>query len=298
MPQNDGHTLVARTTLSASELTAIQQLAELCKRYENLRMRWSWDELRQQVNAANNDFLYYADDKLVGYVHLYDDFSGEYELAGMVHPDYRRRGIFQALLRKAREEHADAKRFILVCEEGSGSGQAMLAQLGATLSFAEHEMQLEHFRESSTFDDRLTFKPAEFDDLDVIATILSRSFGQDETIFRKRLEQRFKNPHQRYYIATFGEESVGCEEPVGCLRLDDADGEFGIYSVGVVPDYRGRGYGRQMMEEIIRTVRASSQKTIMLDVDTTNTPAISLYTSCGFRTRATHGYYEISAQKG
>ena len=46
-----------------------------------------------------------------------------------------------------------------------------------------------------------------------------------------------------------------------------------------------------MLEEIIRRVRASSQKTIRLEVDTRNVIAINLYQTCGFRTRTTYNYY-------
>ncbi|MBV9227977.1 MAG: GNAT family N-acetyltransferase, partial [Chloroflexi bacterium] len=67
----------------------------------------------------------------------------------------------------------------------------------------------------------------------------------------------------------------------------------GIYGFGILPDYRGRSYGRQMLEETIRTIRSQSQKTITISVDTTNTNALGLYLSCGFEIKATYGYYAM-----
>ena len=74
------------------------------------------------------------------------------------------------------------------------------------------------------------------------------------------------------------------------------DKEIGIYGFIVRPDYRGQGYGRQMLEEAIRTIQFRSSKGIMLDVDTNNTNAIGLYRSCGFEVRATYAYYGLDLQ--
>ena len=75
--------------------------------------------------------------------------------------------------------------------------------------------------------------------------------------------------------------------------------EVGIYGFVVRSAYRGRGYGRQMLEETIRTIQASSQKKIMLEVDTENTNAVGLYRSCGFKATKTYGYssLDISRQR-
>ena len=78
------------------------------------------------------------------------------------------------------------------------------------------------------------------------------------------------------------------------IRLDEMEQDIGIYGFVVVPDYRGRGYGRQMLEETIRTIRSVSQKRITLEVDTTNTNAMGLYLSVGFDVETTYNYYAIN----
>jgi ribosomal protein S18 acetylase RimI-like enzyme len=104
----------------------------------------------------------------------------------------------------------------------------------------------------------------------------------------------------QYYLATFGEETLGCREPVASLRVEDRGDEIGIYSFGVLPDYRGRGYGRQMLEEVILTVHNSTkagdetQPRIMLDVHTNNSAAVALYRSCGFQVKTTYDHVVVS----
>ena len=81
----------------------IQQLTDLCNLYENLHLHFSQHRLGNRLDRIMPNFLYYEDEKLVGYL-VPDSFGmEEKELLGMVHPDYRRRGIFTALLEAAKE---------------------------------------------------------------------------------------------------------------------------------------------------------------------------------------------------
>lgn len=291
MTEAQPHTLVRKRTPTTEELVAIQQLAALCNSHDHLHMRLDWDRSGAEVS----DFLYYQDSALVGYLMAYGFGKDERELTGMVHPEHRRRGIARALLQAAREEYTGhgVRELLLISEQHSTSGKAFVAAVGARYKFSEHEMVLSHLQERFQFDDRLIFRPANPDDLDALATIHSAVEGTLAEREKPRIQDFLHDPRRRYYIATFGENEVGCQEPVGCLRLDEMEHEIGIYSFAVIPDYQDRGYGRQMLEEVIRSIHARSQKPIMLDVDVTNARAIHLYRSCGFDIKTTYDYYSI-----
>jgi ribosomal protein S18 acetylase RimI-like enzyme len=243
------------------------------------------------------DFLWYEQGILVGYLALMAFMSDEEcELVSVVHPDFRRRGIFRALLEEAKRElrPREGKRFILTCEHSSQSGQACVRAVDATLDFSEHEMVLGTFHERLAYDDRLVFQAASSEDLPVIASLFAIDRHESEENSLHRVQQIAARPRQQFYLATFGDEQLGCHEPVGTLRLLDLDTQFGIYGFIVHPDYRGRGYGRQMLQEIIHIARDKSDKPIMLDVDVTNERALGLYRSVGFETRATYDYYVLT----
>jgi ribosomal protein S18 acetylase RimI-like enzyme len=298
MSQMQRQGLIKKSTLTDMELAEIKQLTDLCNTYENLYMRLSFSMLRERSSRADNDFLYYEQNMLVGYLALDEWGMDEKEVIAMVHPDFRRKGIFAALFAAVREEcqQREIPRLLLVCEQASRSGQGCVNAIGGRLDFSEHEMVLESFQERFTFDERLSFHEAGRGDLDAIAAVLSVSFNDPEPLVTANLLKRFaQEAHPRIYLATFGEGELSCKEPVGTLRLDEFDGVIGIYGFGVVPDYRGRGYGRQMLEEAIRMIRATSQHPIMLDVETDNASAIGLYTSCGFRIKTTYDYYTVPA---
>ncbi|MBA2395642.1 MAG: GNAT family N-acetyltransferase [Ktedonobacteraceae bacterium] len=297
MSQIQRQGLAKKATLTDVDITEIKQLTDVCNAYENLYMRLGFSMLRERSGRVYNDFLYYERNVLVGYLALEEWGTDEKELIIMVHPDFRRKGICTALLVAAREEgqQRQISRFLLVCEQSSSSGQGYIKAIGARLDFSEHEMVLASFQERSTFDERLSFHEAGRGDIDVVAKVLSASFDEPEPLATANLLKRFaQEPRPRIYLATLGEGEVSCKEPIGSLRLDEFDGVVGIYGFGVVPDYRRRGYGRQILEEAIRMVRATSQQPIMLDVETDNIPAIGLYTSCGFRIKTTYDYYNVS----
>jgi ribosomal protein S18 acetylase RimI-like enzyme len=282
--------LVKRQTLTDTEAEAIAQLIVTCNAYEGLRMRLSVEWLRRRSGDEKNDFLYYEDGMLVGYLNVDSNGILEKELTGMVHPDYRRRGIFRTLLAAAKEEcdRRGVQRLILVCEHVSRSGQEFVQAIGAHHDFSEHEMALGTFRERPAADPRLRMRKASLDDLEALAFVHATSFGDGIEGSKAYVTKCLQYAWSTFYLGLLG------EEPVGCLRLDDLEQEVGIYGFGVRPEYQGRGYGRQMLQEVIHMLRAESQKSIMLDVEIDNTNAVALYLSCGFEIRTTYGYYSLS----
>jgi ribosomal protein S18 acetylase RimI-like enzyme len=298
MSQMQQQGLIKKSTLTQAEQSAIKQLTEICNRAENLHMRLSFTMLRERSGKEYNDFLYYEQGMLIGYLELDEWGLDEKEVVAMVHPGFRRKRIFSVLLAAAREEcqQRAIRNLLLICERSSPAGQACAKAIGARRSFSEHEMVLANFQECYTFDERLSIREARRDDIDAIATVLSASFDDPEPLVTANLLKRFsQEPSPRVYLATFGEGELSCNEPVGTLRLDEFDGVIGIYGFGVIPDYRGRGYGRQILEETIRAIRTTSQRPIMLDVETDNASAIGLYKSCGFDIKTTYDYYNVTA---
>jgi ribosomal protein S18 acetylase RimI-like enzyme len=285
--------LVKQRTWSEDELAEARQLLELCDRFEGLSLKLDVGMLRFRGGKETNDFLYYEDGKLVGLLALDELGAEDREMTGGVHPEYRRRGIFSRLLAAAKDEARSrgTERLILVCERFSRSGQGFVAAIGAAYDFSEHRMVLTDFKERGGYQERISLRKAGAEDVEDLAVITAMSFGHSVEGSRRKTLENMAGPHVQYYLGKLGEEAVGC------LNLYEAEKEYGIYGFAVLLPYRGRGFGRQMLEQVIKEVRAMSEKGVALEVETNNENAIGLYRSCGFRETTTFGYYTIDLLK-
>ena len=88
------------------------------------------------------------------------------------------------------------------------------------------------------------------------------------------------------FVALVGDRVVGwCDIVRG---RHDALRHSGTLAIGVVPEYRGRGIGRELMERAIATAWKRRLTRIELTVRADNRAAIALYKDMGFKTEGTH----------
>jgi len=71
-------------------------------------------------------------------------------------------------------------------------------------------------------------------------------------------------------------------QQVGSLVLVYDEDKASIFSVEVLNKYRGKGYGKQLVENAITRCKQKNCKSIELNTETDNTVANSLYTKLGF----------------
>jgi len=331
--QSEKQGIFAKQALTEDEMTEIQQLAVICNTFESLHIRLPHAKMfKTRSENEILDFLYYEEGRLVGYLGIDEYGSKEKDFEGMVHPEHRRKGIASRLLQAAKEEarHSGIEQLILTCEPSSNSGTAFAKAIHAHPAFSEHVMVLRTYKERPLFDERLTFRQAvSVDDLAMVASIMATDMGDIEQA-KRYVADMTKQDNQRFYLMTFGGPEVGCDEAIGSLRVsiavriniepcDKIDGKrsslesanlvfeglnlfehrckmeqrTGIYGFVVRPEYRGKGYGRQLLQEAIRIIRDEGSQEIMLDVDVDNTNALGLYLSCGFEIKTTYDYYSL-----
>ncbi len=62
----------------------------------------------------------------------------------------------------------------------------------------------------------------------------------------------------------------------------DGRARVGLIDMEVAPAHRRKGYGRQLVNEILRLARAQATAAVAVQTRSTNTPALALYQSLGF----------------
>lgn len=82
---------------------------------------------------------------------------------------------------------------------------------------------------------------------------------------------------------------------IGYSILSVAAGEAHILNICVHPEYRSRGYGEKLLDEILFRARAASVREIFLEVRPSNEHALALYRKKGFHKVADRpAYYQAS----
>jgi ribosomal protein S18 acetylase RimI-like enzyme len=281
-----------RQTLTDAELAEIEKLANACERYEDIDLRIVWDALRLRTGDATNDFLYYSQNLLVGFLTVEGLGEAEAEATGTVLPEYRRRGIFRQLVAAAQDEcrRSGSSSLMFSCDHRSAAARPFFDAIGATYEFAEHKMRLDMAGPVAYPDTRLEITKATADDAPAIAAIIAQDAGITNPSFSQHIADNMRRPVYQYYIARLD------GTPAGTLNVQILNGDAYIYGFVVRQEYRGRGYGRQILTHVIADIAASRPQPLFLEVETDNTPALGLYRSAGFEIVRTYDYYRVSSQ--
>lgn len=94
-----------------------------------------------------------------------------------------------------------------------------------------------------------------------------------DTFFSKELP----NPAARFWVATINEEVIGY---LGAYLIEpDAE----IINFYILNEYRRKGYGSKLFEELLKECFLREIKTINLEVRNNNTPALNFYLQQGFK---------------
>ena len=282
-----------RQGLTERELVEIKTLADVCEAYENLHMKLNWGILRSRPHDQTNDFLYYENNVLVGFLAFFNFNPSEGEASGMVHPERRRRGIFRQLFAAvcAEARSRSVPTLLLIVEHDSASGQGFAASVKPAYHHSEYRMELAGAKPLPPPNPRLHFRLARPDEAPMLEHINAVSFDMDESSGTWYGAENFQNPKKRFYIAVLDETD---EVYVGKLDVSLGAEEAYIAGVGVLPAYQRRGYGRQMIAQTVHDVLALGQQRIVLEVEANNRNALTLYQSCGFKEVSSFDYYSLS----
>lgn len=86
-----------------------------------------------------------------------------------------------------------------------------------------------------------------------------------------------QNKFARYFVL------LDQERVIGYAGMWLFAGESHITTIAVHPDYRSRGYGRMLMMTLIEYSKKHNVDTMVLEVRVSNSAAIRLYASLGFK---------------
>lgn len=292
MGRYGNHLIILKEYITEEDLKKTRELESECKSFEDINLKLELDYklmVRKETDKSirkENEFFYYIGEKLVGYAGICSFGQGFGEINGMVHPDYRRRGIFDSLYSHVISEckKRNFKKILLLSDHKSNSGISFIESKKTVYLFSECNMGLSG--ESMGMEPvNIALRRAVNSDAAEISRQNSIYFGiqGDEAVPPEEEENNRKTTYMIEHMGDIiGKISTGIE----------GDSAY-ISGFGVLPDYRGRGFGREALLGAVSTLRKKGISQISLDVETKNLNALNLYKSCGFIDRAVMDYFEV-----
>ncbi|HEX5440623.1 MAG TPA: GNAT family N-acetyltransferase [Ktedonobacterales bacterium] len=298
MSDKQTYAVVGVRQLTAEQAEQARALRDLCNSADGLDLKLGISAGFATQSAEPYAFLCALDGVLVGFCTLSGDDDPELELCGMVHPAYRRRGIGRALLDAAlasARRRLATLRVLVICEDASASGRAFVAAAGGRHSFSENRMETAatppaHAPHVPTSPRELDVREAGQDEAYELARVIAASFGQSDDHMAEDIVRDMTVEGERYFLARLGDEP---NEPVGAFKIFVDKPKAYIYAFGVLPEFRRRGYGRAILEDVLARLFAEGWTAVGLEVDADNTPAQALYRSVGFHDVTVYGYYVL-----
>ena len=242
---------------------------------------------------------------IVGYVDVFAELSiGRVVLSGLVHPAYRGRGMSKALFHCAMRrisELGGANTHVAVAEDDTVA-VALLRSLGfcSVRRYLELGIVLDALNSPNGECCGCVLRcpcPGEERDLaEVQNDCFTGSWGFAPNTVEEityRLEQPGRSL-KHVVIAYDGDRPVAYCWTERYPRLGVIKGpKMGrVHMLGVVPDYRGKGLGRQVLLAGLHLLERKGVRVVELTVDSENQVACSLYRSMGFTQRSASLWFE------
>jgi GNAT superfamily N-acetyltransferase len=277
------------------ELTAaIEKLERICLKHDGHGSGMKISDTAMNADAKmKNLFVLYEGDTLASAMTVFAPTKNEAEIYALTLPSMRRRGYFNLLYFRAVDEikRAGISRILFACDRRSDTGFEAVSAHDAVLNHSECELRF-------TAEDRgfigeyisgcaqkLSLEICVPEDAKKLAPACAKIFGKKRAEAEKYLRRGIADKRRRQYSALLGNETAG----LGAVE-SGADGAC-IYGLGVMPELRGKGFGRQLLYLLVTEALKDSPAQLRIEADCSNEAACGLYLSSGFEQETIWDYY-------
>ncbi len=271
--------IVPITAPTESDISEILKLKAKCEQRLDIGIVLGAGFLRSLEKEGVGALAYKKEGRLVGFIFFYSFDKEEVEASLFTDPDDDWKKVGLSLLEAMREEsrRRGHERLLVMNDRRFPSGAHMIMQNGGKPAFSEHRMEAADVR----------IPASHHIDLRLVS-------NDDATLYavEQACHARFySKPDQRRYLAIHEDKAIGKIDVL--VEGSTAD----LTGFCVVPEQRRNGYGKAILQSIIETMRMEGKDRIILDVQTDNDVALSLYLKSGFKKGFTLDYYAMSLEE-
>ncbi len=278
--------------LDKQQKIEVKKLVSKCLTADGLSRELYLDNDMNLYENLDSFFLLYDQKQLVSVLTIFQMNEREAEISGYTLPDKRKKGYFTALLNAAEEELLDFDIYdmVFVAEPNSTSGKMAALSLGASFIKSEYLLRLkleDYTKKYSEFLSNLNFivTPLTSKDIMQAAYIHSEIF---KTEFQES-EELIQNVLESDCMVCYGAKLE--EELIGICNVNYGKNKASIFGYGVIPRFQGKGYGKGLINYVLRQLIKDKVSEVTLQVSSNSKNAMKIYNYLGFQIVTQYDYY-------
>lgn|GEM_PF-310888 len=237
--------------------------------------------------------LAYGGEAVVGIMSAVDVIGvHSYEWFGLVHPDFRRQGLGEAMIgelqRNLKVRGAESELALNIKE--SEEGRSFLQQAGYVWNFSEATLKA---MGNGMNDNREVVVVPLTIEREELTKLLMNAFGDTEDEVHTLLDFNSINPARQVYIAKRQGEIVGTVTAV------ESGKKLWVTALATDPAYQGQGIATALLAFVQAEGERRASESVMLEVEIDNDKALSVYEKAGFKPILQVDYYvkSVSLEK-
>jgi HAD superfamily hydrolase (TIGR01509 family) len=283
------NSIIAMTYHSKQQAADITVLEQQCSHADSVQLSSDLEHLVKE--DGDHALLCYRGNQLIGLLSWFATEGDYAQINAMVHPDYRREGVFRSLVQRAKEDIAPlaVHRLSYRVPSRSQAGLRAAQAIGADYDRSEYSMSYAHTesgREAAPAELRLL--PSLPEDLEFMVSCSARAFGDSEDATREYFLQT-NEPERITYIAWAGNQRIGL------IRVNYVNEATAfIHNFCILPACQGQGYGGKVLRQTVDLLLQKNYSSIRLGVVTENERALTLYLNAGFKINFEYKYFSGS----
>lgn len=276
--------------MTSYKVEILEQLVKAAVAVDGVPPKIYW-HLLDKPRVRPWDFWLCDEEKLIAFFGAYEFETNCAEITGVIHPEYRRQGIFKNFLMNFKKRHPELKKITLV---GSSAIVTEVAMEKVKARFIESEFELSVIParshvipasphvipaeagihpQGSRFRGNDDLSLASLSDLDQLLKIDLACFNSQEKEVKRDLEMIFQDPTRKIYL--FSSEN----KVLGKIHLRFEDKKIMLSDIAILPEFQKQGFGSQMLQSVFALYPEAE---FNLDVHAANRDALAFYEKQGF----------------
>lgn len=272
--------------LSDAQLKDLEALRLLCKKIDGSTPNL-YVHILSKPRALPASILCYEQNQLVGFISAFFFYDDAVEVALLVAPYARRRGIARQLLGyiiPLVKAHGINK---LIFSSPSHRNNLWFVPLCLRSMHTEYYMERTDLNPILEYNKSLVMRQASKKDIPVLGAIDEVCFPKKTNDFTGRFQHLFDDRNYQIFLGYLD------NHPIGKAHMRwDKDGVT-LSDIAILPDLQGKGYGTAIIAHCINIALSEGKSQVNLDVETHNERALHLYTRLGFFVQNACDYWSI-----